>query len=190
MDGYFSWFELVLKWFGFKGFLVIFELSGFGLSVWSYRLFWSISSYYIWRFGVKSVFCWIYGGFEMIEVVDWWEFGLLGYVIFVGFVGFYRSMCRSDFGGFEVGWGWWWEIWRWEVEIFELRCGWNWYALLAKRTLVLKCKLRPVRTQKSWIDNINKGQIVSFWYSIDMLCYVVINTILWGFCLFFYGLAQ
>ena len=118
LDGCFSWFELVLKWFGFKGFLVIFELSGFGLSVWSYRLFWSISSYYIWRFGVKSVFCWIYGGFEMIEVVDWWEFGLLGYVISVGFMGFYRSMCRSDFGGL-----------RWsEVMVGDLEMGsWNFW---------------------------------------------------------------
>ena len=90
-------------------------------------------------------------------------------------------------------WGgarWWWEIWRWEVEIFELRCGWNWYALLAKRTLVLKCKLRPVRTQKPLIDNINKGQIVSFWHSTNMLYYVVIDTILCGCCLFFCDMAQ
>lgn len=77
---------------------MIFELFVFGLSVWSYRLFWSISSYYIWRFEWKSVFCWIYGGFERFEVGVWLEFGVCGCMIFVGFKGFYRSMCRSDFG--------------------------------------------------------------------------------------------
>lgn len=52
---------------------------------------------------MKSVFCWIYGGLERFEVGVWLEFGLLGYVIFVGFMEFYRSWCRMHFGFFDDG---------------------------------------------------------------------------------------
>ena len=118
------WFEcvelqVVLVYF-FLLYMKIWSEVGFLLDLWWFWDDWGGSLVRIWVVGICD-FCWICG--ILSKYVSKW------------------------FWGFEVERGWWWEIWRWEVEIFELRCGWNWYALLTKRTLVLKCKLRPVRTQ-------------------------------------------
>lgn len=131
------WNGLKLK--GFEWFL---HYLSCGLRVW----FWGVSSYYKWEFWLFSIFCWIYGSLKVIEVGVWWEFGLLECVIFVGFMGFYRSRYRMHFGVFDDElMVWWWEI---RIQFLVVMSMWNWYTLLTKRTFVLKCKLCPVRALK------------------------------------------